>query len=149
MIGSALVVCTGNICRSPIGERLLSRLCPGLRVSSAGLRAVVGSAADATAIAVAACLLELDLSGHSARSFTAEMGQQNDLILVMDHHHRAELVRGWPQFSGRVMLFDHWVGGKGIDDPYRRPSEFHAIVVDDIHRAALSWAPRLSQKAQS
>ena len=149
MIASALVVCTGNICRSPIGERLLSRLCPGLRVSSAGLGAVVGAAVDATAVGVAAQLLELDLSGHSARSFTAEMGQQNDLILVMDHHHRVDLVREWPHLSGRVMLFDHWVGGKGIDDPYRRPPEFHAMVVGDIHRAALAWAPRLSQKAHT
>lgn len=31
-----LVICTGNICRSPIGERLLRRLLPAARVDSAG-----------------------------------------------------------------------------------------------------------------
>lgn len=34
---SILVVCTGNICRSPIGERLLRKRLPGVKVKSAGV----------------------------------------------------------------------------------------------------------------
>ncbi len=34
---SILVVCTGNICRSPIGERLLRKRLPGVKVNSAGV----------------------------------------------------------------------------------------------------------------
>ncbi|KAB2508795.1 protein tyrosine phosphatase, partial [Enterobacter hormaechei] len=37
-----LVICTGNICRSPIGERLLRRLLPTARVDSAGICGLEG-----------------------------------------------------------------------------------------------------------
>lgn len=38
---SILVVCTGNICRSPIGERLLRKRLPGVKVKSAGVHGLV------------------------------------------------------------------------------------------------------------
>ncbi len=51
---SILVVCTGNICRSPIGERLLLRKrLPGVKVKSAGVHGLVKHPADATAADVA------------------------------------------------------------------------------------------------
>lgn len=146
MIGSVLVVCTGNICRSPFGERMLARACPALRVGSAGLGALVGAPADSTTAEVAAKDFGLDLTGHVARAFTPELGHDHDLILAMDLHHRLDIARHWPQLSGRVMLYDHWTGAKGIDDPYRRPAEVHARVLADIARAAQAWAVRLVQK---
>ncbi|MFV4774121.1 protein-tyrosine-phosphatase Etp, partial [Escherichia coli] len=51
---SILVVCTGNICRSPIGERLLRKRLPGVKVKSAGVHGLVKHPADATAADVAA-----------------------------------------------------------------------------------------------
>jgi protein-tyrosine phosphatase len=146
MIGSVLVVCTGNICRSPAGERALARLCPGLPVTSAGLGALVGNPADPVTTEAAMRHFALDLSGHVARQFSTELGLAHDLILVMEPHHRADIQRGWPQLSGRVMLFDHWTGAKGVEDPYRRPPEVHARALTDILRAAEAWAPRLTQK---
>ncbi|STJ59829.1 phosphotyrosine-protein phosphatase [Escherichia coli] len=44
---SILVVCTGNICRSPIGERLLRKRLPGVKVKSAGVHGLVKHPADA------------------------------------------------------------------------------------------------------
>ena len=49
-----LVICTGNICRSPIGERLLRRLLPAARVDSAGTCGLEGSTADSQATEIAA-----------------------------------------------------------------------------------------------
>ena len=43
---SILVVCTGNICRSPVGERLLRSRLPDMKVDSAGIAALTGEAAD-------------------------------------------------------------------------------------------------------
>lgn len=37
MFNSILVVCTGNICRSPMGERLLRQQLPGKQVTSADI----------------------------------------------------------------------------------------------------------------
>lgn len=142
MIGSVLVVCVGNICRSPMGERLLTRALPGLVIGSAGLSAVVGSEADFTS-QQAASDIGLDLGGHVARQLTAEIGAAYDLILVMEPRHRTELTRRFPQLSGRTMAFDHWVGGKGIADPYRKPLAAHCVARDAIAEAADAWAVRL------
>ncbi|MBU9809405.1 protein tyrosine phosphatase, partial [Rahnella sp. SL6] len=50
---SILVVCTGNICRSPIAERLLNNYLPNMKISSAGIKALENKDADTSAIAVA------------------------------------------------------------------------------------------------
>ena len=54
MFNSILIVCVGNICRSPTGERLMKHYCPHIQVSSAGLGALVNYPADENAIKVAA-----------------------------------------------------------------------------------------------
>ncbi len=146
MISSVLVVCVGNICRSPLGERALRQGLPGVTVTSAGLAAVVGSAADETASAVAA-EAGVDLSGHVARQLTPQIGGSHDLILVMEPDHRAEIVSRYPQLSGRTMLFDHWTGAKGIADPYRMPEAFHRGARDQILEAAKAWIARLGKAA--
>lgn len=143
MIDSVLVVCVGNICRSPMGERMLKARLPEIGVSSAGLGALVGHEADADA-AKAAKEFGVDLGGHSARLFNAEIGAAHGLILAMEPSHRAEIVQRWPQLSGRTMLFDQWTGGKGISDPYRKPLAFHRQVRDQIFAAAAAWADQLS-----
>ena len=53
MFNKILVVCVGNICRSPTGERLLKNYQPALTVDSAGLGALVGKGADERAANVA------------------------------------------------------------------------------------------------
>ena len=148
MIKSVLVVCVGNICRSPMGERLLAQALPGVTVSSAGIAAVVGAAADDTATATAT-EIGLDLGGHIARQITAELGAAHDLILVMEPGHRAELTRRFPQLSGRAMLFDHWIGGKGISDPYRKSMEAHRQTRDRIAQSAKTWADQLRRGGRS
>ena len=66
MFNKILVVCVGNICRSPTAERLLKQLNPALTVSSAGLGALVGKGADPRAISVAQAN-NLSLENHYAR----------------------------------------------------------------------------------
>jgi protein-tyrosine phosphatase len=146
MISSVLVVCVGNICRSPMGARRLAQAVPGLTIGSAGLAAVVGAGAEPTSQA-AAEEIGLNLDGHVARQLTAEIGAAHDLILVMEPGHRAEITRRFPQLSGRTMVFDHWVGGKGIADPFGKPPEAHRLARDAIVLAADAWALRLGGKA--
>lgn len=147
MFRSVLVVCVGNICRSPVGERLLSARLrdreAAISVSSAGIGALVGHGADETAAAVAA-EHGVDLEGHVARQFSRELGIAHDLILTMEPGHRREIIKAAPDLSGKVMLFDHWQGGKGIADPYRRSREFHEEVFALIDAAGSAWATRLA-----
>ncbi|MFC2969039.1 arsenate reductase/protein-tyrosine-phosphatase family protein [Acidimangrovimonas pyrenivorans] len=147
-VDSILVVCTGNICRSPAGERLLAAALPGIRVGSAGLGAVVGAAADPET-AAAAAERGLDLAGHVARQFTAALARDHALILVMEPGQRDEIRRLYPQFSGRTMMFDQWTGGGGIADPHGRPRDAHRRALAAIAEAADAWVARLGGKARN
>ena len=142
MIRNILVVCVGNICRSPLAERMLQHAAPHLRVTSAGIGALVGSPADQTASDVARAH-DVSLDGHVSRQFTADMGRAADLILVMEQGHKAQIARDTPQLSGKTMLFDHWSGATGIADPYRRSAEFHELVFHQIEAAAAGWIKKL------
>ena len=73
MFKTILVVCSGNICRSPIGEGLLrDRLRGKVTVSSAGCTALVGHPADPLAVEVAA-EHNCDISAHRARQIDTEL----------------------------------------------------------------------------
>ena len=139
-----LVVCVGNICRSPVGERILAEKVPRLDVRSAGIGAMVGSKADQLASDVAANR-GVSLEGHVARQFTSQMGEDSDLILVMEDGHRREIGRRAPHLLGRIMLFDHWGSRAGIPDPYQKSREYHEFVFDLISEASESWSKYLAK----
>lgn len=143
MIKNVLVVCVGNICRSPLGERLLQAKAPHLNVTSAGVGALVGKPADETATQVAA-ENDVSLDGHAARQATSEILSGADLILVMETGHKAAVTQIAPQVSGKVMLADHWTGGQDVADPYKRSREFHEHVYQRLDAAMTGWASRLA-----
>lgn len=98
---SILVVCTGNICRSPLGESLLrnelSRL--PVKVSSAGTHAMVGQSMHATVQEFADDFGLSDVVLHQAQQLTLGMLKESDLILAMDRGHRREIVEMLPRAS--------------------------------------------------
>lgn len=111
MFQSILVVCTGNICRSPIGERLLRQQLPGKQVNSAGILGLEGHPADAAAQAVAR-RHGVSLEGHIARKVTRNLLQQADLILVMGPEHLRFIATMAPENRGKSLLFDNgWTSG--------------------------------------
>lgn len=143
MYRSILVVCVGNICRSPVGERLLQASLPDLRISSAGIAAVTGHGAETVSAEIAA-RHGLSLDGHVARQFTPEIGAAHDLILVMEQGHQRFIARAAPALEERCLLFDRWTRAKGIPDPFRRSVAFHEKVFGLIEQAATKWTAHLS-----
>ena len=80
MFNKILVVCVGNICRSPTGERVLQNLLPNKEVASAGIAAeksrLIGKPADDTAILIAAemgLMLKIISLNKSRHSFVLSM----------------------------------------------------------------------------
>lgn len=141
MINSILVVCVGNICRSPIGERLLQTLLPDRTIASAGIAALVGHSADPLSVEVAA-EHQLDLTGHVARQLTAEMCQPYDLILVMEKRHVDGVCQIAPEARGKIMLFGHWLQQQ-IRDPYGQDKMVFEQVYSLLERSAKEWLKKL------
>jgi protein-tyrosine phosphatase len=112
-------------------------------VSSAGISAMVGQHADASAEAIA-LQHGLSLEGHIARQLTRELCQQHDLILVMEQKHIEAVTRIAPEVRGKTMLYGHWLK-RDIPDPYRQSREAFEFTFDLIAEATTAWAQRLNK----
>lgn len=119
-----LVVCTGNICRSPVAEALIrreleERALNEIHVESAGTYAWDGNPASEGSIIVAA-ENGLDLASHEAQSLTPDLVERSNLVLTMEFGHAAEVVRCGG--GGRTHLLGEYAGLERheaeVDDPY-------------------------------
>ena len=144
MFDSILVVCTGNICRSPIAERLLRQVLPDKRIDSAGMAALVSNPADPGAIQVAKKHL-LALENHHATQFTSALGRQYDLILVMEKSHLERIKKSYPEASGKTMLFGHWQNQLEIGDPYKKSREMYQLVYTQLAQSTARWVLALKK----
>lgn len=120
---AVLVVCTGNICRSPAVERLLTaRLGPGadVVVSSAGVRAVVGAGMpDAMATLVRGAGASAD--GFAARQLSEVMLREADLVIALTRSHRARIVDIFPGAVRRTFLLRELARLAAAVDPGELP----------------------------
>ncbi|MCQ8433811.1 protein tyrosine phosphatase [Klebsiella pneumoniae] len=144
MFESILVVCTGNICRSPIGERFLRMKLPSKKIDSAGTGALVGNPADGSAEKVALSH-GFSLDGHVAKQFTSSLSRQYDLILVMEKMHIEQIGLIAPEARGKCMLFGHWLEQRDIPDPYRKSYEAFFSVYKLIEQAGNLWVQKLGE----
>lgn len=102
-----LLVCSANICRSPLAELLLRRGLgdsPGVRIESAGVHARTGSAMCALAAEqLAAGGRRPDgAASHRSRPLTRGLLDEATLILAMARDVRSEIVGMAPQVRDRV-----------------------------------------------
>jgi protein-tyrosine phosphatase len=104
------MVCTGNLCRSPMAEALLrtalsARGCHGVQISSAGTWAGGGSPATTEAIA-AVRARSGDLSSHRSSALTAEAVEAADLVIAMTSVHVREILELAPHAEGKLVLLN-------------------------------------------
>jgi len=121
-----LVVCTGNICRSPMAEGFLREAIAadphlrarGIEIRSAGIHGWDGSPASTLAVEVMR-QREVEISGHRSQPMSEELAAWADLILTMTAAQRTWIQHAFPEADGKVMRLAEYSGGTGdIGDPY-------------------------------
>lgn len=122
-IQTVLVLCKGNVCRSPFAEKYLARHADAqglpLQVLSAGLETTAHEPAYPLAI-VTSSQHDLDLSMHRTTVISKELVERSDLILVMELVHNTMLFRKFPEASEKTFLLGHFSSRPvtQIRDPY-------------------------------
>ena len=143
IFSNILIVCIGNICRSPTAEKIIQSKCPKLNISSAGINALVGQPIDPSA-SFELIQKGYDSENHSARQISDRLVQEADLILVMEKFQQQRLMSEYPAASGKVMLLGKWQDNLEINDPYRKSAEAFAQVFNQIENACDAWSERLN-----
>jgi len=166
-----LVVCTGNVCRSPFAELLLRARVPDLEIASRGIDALEGSPMEGQM----RTLLEardVDASDFRARQVDAA-DLDADLVLTMSARQRAYLLDEFPQVARRTGLLGAVPTLQGmaeeqgelspsliaawtrrpvtrqheVPDPFRRPLEEARATADLLDRHVESLAALLRPSA--
>lgn len=136
-IKSILVVCVGNICRSPMAEYLLKQQHPDLQIESAGISGLTGYPADDKA---QLCMhrLNIDMQSHIAKKLNTEQLKQADLILVMSNNQQKHIEQTWPFAKGKVFRLGHWQN-KNVPDPYQHDQVFFDNTCQLIQQCVADW----------
>lgn len=139
---NVLVLCFGNVCRSPTAEYLLRcELGKDFNVQSAGLGAVVDSAADPLAEKIAK-LHGISLEGHRARQVNQDMLKSADLVLTMEANQKEYLLQKYPYLEGKIFRYGESVQ-VDIPDPYGRPEAAFVMAWKFIEKFTPYWVNKI------
>ena len=146
MFKKILIVCIGNICRSPTAEILFREALANsdIDASSPGRAALADNPIEPTAQMV------LEEHGHvpkahKASQLTPQSISGSDLILVMEHGHINGVLKIAPEARGKVFLLGRWQDNREIRDPYRQAKPAFVHVYALIEEAVRAWAQRLAR----
>ena len=134
------MVCTGNICRSPMAEGLLRHLLPQdirdrIIVGSAGTHALHGNQPEPNALE-ALNQWGIDISEHRARRLSSDIVRHADLILAMEKAHLEAAQRMLLFNKSHVKMLTHFgppYMEPEIEDPYGRPIEVYENCLKVMH----------------
>jgi protein-tyrosine-phosphatase len=155
-----LVLCSGNICRSPIVAgclrgRLARDGARGIAVDSAGLLGIENAPAAPEAVQV---LREagVDISGHRSRGLSAADLLRADLVVAMTHAHLLELHARFPDWGGERFVLRAFEHGPSADpdapdlpDPIGEPLRVYRAQLAIVERAVGHLAAYLCARAGS
>ena len=137
-----LVVCVGNICRSPMAEALLKQRYPDKAVDSAGVGALVGHPADPAALEIMT-ERQLDITNHMAKQIDGKLAKKADIIFTMSDGQTKWIEERWPFCRGKTFKLGHWMN-KDIADPYKHEMSAFQTAYQDIVVSLEQWADKIS-----
>ena len=148
MFKSVLVVCIGNICRSPVLEALLKYYSDqhqlGLKVASAGVCAMVGDPPQPYSQELAR-QHGINIADYYAEQITPEMAQEYELIIALDEIVRNDLLHRFPFASGKIKKLGFLNDNMDIEDPYKKDKPAFVKMYADIELCLQSWLEKVWQ----
>lgn len=137
-----LVVCVGNICRSPMAEALLKQRYPNKDIDSAGVGALVGHPADPAALEIMNDQ-QLDVTNHVAKQIDESLAKKADIIFTMSDGQTKWIEERWPFCRGKTFKLGHWKD-KDIADPYKHEKSAFETAYQDIVDSLEQWSEKIS-----
>lgn len=148
-----LIVCTGNTCRSPMGEAIFQDLVSkklgceidelparGVQVLSAGIAAMPGALATEQAVQVMR-RAGIEIADHSSQPITGRLAQYADLILTLTNNHRRALLDHWPMLEPRTKTLRR--DGGDVTDPIGSPVEVYEACANQIRENLTEWVDEI------
>ncbi len=125
-----LFVCTGNTCRSPMGEGIARAVGRDRGVEvvtlSTGLFCVPGAKVSDEAVVAVQELVAEDISAHSSRPLKIDFVKAADYVLAMTEDHKKILLRQFPFDSKKIMTLAEFGGEVGdVEDPFGQSQEVY------------------------
>ncbi len=142
--GIIIVVCTANICRSPMAAALLQHALAAqpeplrsFKIISAGVAARTGDPVSENSV-LALKKVGLDISKHTSRPLTQKMMDDASLVLGMTESHRAMIQLQAEPPPKNLFLFREFLpqlGDKQIGDPFGGPLKLYESTRDEMVEA--------------
>src|SRR5258708_1055104 len=142
--GHSLIVWTGNICRSPVGEALLKHGLSGqteplrsLKVISAGVASRTGEPISENSV-TALKKVGIDISGHRSQPLTQELLDGALVVFGMTESHRSIIQLRARPIPPHLYLFREFLpppAEKEIGDPYGGPLQLYENLRDEMVEA--------------
>lgn len=156
--GPIIVVCTANICRSPMGEGLLrhalaaeSEPLRSLNVISAGVAARNGEVVSENSVIVLK-KVGIDIAAHRSQPLTQKLLDEALLVLCMTETHRALIQFQANPAPKNLHLFREFMprgATREIADPFGGPLKYYELARDELVEAIPSILTHLRQLTDS
>ncbi|MET0348765.1 MAG: ATP-grasp domain-containing protein, partial [Rhizobacter sp.] len=134
-IERVLVLCYGNICRSPVVGLMLADALPGVAVRSAGMHPKTGRTSPAAWAETVRETLSVDLAAHRSQQASEADMAWAQLVIVMDTENWGAVERQFPAHLPRVTLLSVMAeqgAGSEVPDPYNKPRPEMRAIAENI-----------------
>ncbi|NJD60077.1 MAG: low molecular weight protein arginine phosphatase [Anaerolineae bacterium] len=149
-----LIVCTANVCRSPMAEAILKKILANQpdadqwHVESAGTWATDGREPAFLSKYVME-KMGMDISEHRSQSITLRMLEKFDLLLTMEEDHKRWLADQYRDYADRTYMLSEMVGQVAdISDPINGELSDYAETAALLQRLLTEGLDEITRLAQ-